>query len=167
LILLAVFWIVAWFLPNNTLMETLRLVQISVGLAVVTSYAPIALGAIWSKYKPDRLQQLGMGIALGFLALVLQGAWTLLWRLSSQPYWMANADIVGFFAWMSILAGTLHITAPGAIDGTVPKRNWILLGISIGVGFLSTGLIIFYSPDFHLVADWLRPIFAETSLRHP
>jgi len=34
---------------------------------------------------------------------------------------------------LSFMGGVLHLTAPGAVDGYVPRRNWIVLGITMGV----------------------------------
>ncbi|HEV2557976.1 MAG TPA: hypothetical protein VGU45_05060 [Microvirga sp.] len=157
--LLALFFVAAWLIPNNQLVENLRILQIAAGMVVVTAYLPYAFDGIKAG-RPDRVQQLSMGIALGFMSVICAGLWSLIWRLSGQPRWMVSSDVNSFFVWMSILAATLHITAPGAIDGIVPKRNWIMLGLAFGAGFLCASLILLFHPDFQAVAEWLRPIFA-------
>lgn len=159
-LLLIGFWVVAAFVPNTRLMESMRLVQITISAVVFFAYLPYATDAVLAR-RPNRIQQLALGIALGFFALAMNGVWSLVWRLSGQPYWMANSDIVGFFVWLSILSATLHITAPAPADGLIPRRNWILLGLSFGVGFASAALILTLAPDLHPIADWLQRLFDE------
>jgi hypothetical protein len=42
-----------------------------------------------------------------------------------------DRSVVAFYAYLSILAGVLHITSPGAVDGHIPQCNWTTVGIAV------------------------------------
>lgn len=155
-ILLGGFWVVTAFTPRMETIEFLRIVQISVGVVVVVSYAAHALRALLEPY-PTRVQQLSMGIDIGFLSLVLGGIWFLLWRMADQPYWMPNSRLAAFFIWLSILAGVLHVTAPGAVNGQVPTRAKVLLGLAVGSGALVFLTLLWHEPDLRPWINALEP----------
>lgn len=57
------------------------------------------------------------------------------------------------------MGGVLHLTAPGAVDGIVPRRNWIILGITMGVAAFvaivssrSVGMASLSRPDRRLLS---------------
>lgn len=129
------FWLVSAFLPFVTMMEFLNGVALAVAIAVTIAYAPVWVEAL-TQDRPDRVGQLTLGIGCTWGAFILSRMWSISWRGSGQPDWMENSPVVGFFVYMTILGGILHLTAPGAIDGDVPRRNWILIGITIGGGLV-------------------------------
>lgn len=160
LALFGAYWIAARFVHVHYLIEALRILQVSVAVAVVISYMGPALDAVRSE-RVNLVQQLSLGISLGFLSLALTGGWFTLWRLAGQPQWMPNSDINGFFIWLSILAGALHLTAPGAIDGRIPPRNWVWLGAAVGGAVLLFLIFLAQQPDLAWFAKALEPWLAE------
>ena len=159
ILLLGGYWPVAFLAPNHYTIELLRIAQAAIGVTVVTAYMPMALRALLSK-NPDRVGQLSMGITLGFSSLVFSGLWFLLWRMGGQPAWMLSSEFAGFVIWMSILAGVLHVTAPGAINGMVPRRNLIILGLTMGAAVAIFLLVEWVDPDVgvivRLVPNFMR-----------
>jgi hypothetical protein len=160
-ILFALYLVLASFIPPSPLLEHIRLLQMSTAIAVVIAYSPFAFSALRESRRPDRVQQLSMGILLGFLSIMLGGLWSYVWRTSGKPAWMYDSDVQGFIIWISILAAALHITAPGAIDGQIPKRNFIMLGCAVGIGVFLAGLTVSFNPDLRDIAAVIEPWLSD------
>lgn len=158
-ILFAIFGVIAWIVPNKQLMELLHSVRSAIALAVVIAYTPICLEAVRVE-RLDRVHQLSLGIWLAWFATFCMGIWSLIWRLSGRPPAMSDSDINALFLTMSTLAATLHITAPGAIDGIVPRKNWIALGLAFACGMFFASLILVFNPSIAGVLDGFRPGFS-------
>ena len=160
LALIAMFVITAIAVPNRPLTEALRIMQISVGSVVLFAYGVDAWAAARKRYL-DHGEQLTLGICVGFAAVVFGGIWALLWRLAGQPAWMYNSDFNAFMAFLVIIAGTLHITAPGAINGIVPRRNWIWWGCAVGLAVLVSTMILSLQPDVRWIVDGIEPFMRD------
>lgn len=155
LFLLFAYWPVAVLTDNDAALETLRALQISISSVVLFSYAPEAWRILTKPYV-DAEDQLILGIVLAWASVFEQGVWALLWRLSGKPMWMYDSDLNGFFVWQAIIGATLHVTAPGAVNGVVPKRNWILTGVAFVGGVLVGCVLLRYRPDAQGVVNWLE-----------
>jgi hypothetical protein len=158
--LFAVFLAAAKVFPYESFLETLRVLQMTVWTVVGVAYCAEGFWAVLHG-RPNNREQLILGICVGAAAYVMLGAWSLLWRLSGQPAWMFNSDINAAIITASILAGVLHVTAPGAIDGTVPKRNWIYLGVAIGGAVLISGITLSLQPSLAWIVHAIEPYFRE------
>ena len=55
---------------------------------------------------------------------------------------MQESRLLGFFVYISILGGVLHITAPGSTEDAIPKKNWLMLLLAILSGGLVAGFVI-------------------------
>lgn len=156
LALLACYPLLGAALGTRPLTEALQAVRIAIGVAVAVAYGTACLDALLGP-RLDRVHQLALGIALAWTAAVLAGSWSLLWRLAGEPAWMLGSALEGFLVWLQILGGSLHLTAPGAIDGRVPKRNWIMLGLAAGGGAGLGALLVATRPDLRALVDALEP----------
>lgn len=153
------FGIILCVAPTHELIEYLRIMQASVAVAVVIAYAPSAFDAVRKK-RPNMADQVSMGISLGFLSLMGSGLWFLLWRLSGKPDWMLDSWLAALLIFASIIAGVLHLSAPGAINGVIPKRNFVWLGAAVGLGSLLFLTVMVFEPDLRPLVerleDWLH-----------
>lgn len=140
LLLVTAYWAVALFLPPTIVIQVLNYVLIAVAVAVTLAYMPDVLDAL-KMDRVDRVAQLTLGIALSWLAVVINRSWVGVIRISDAD-WMRTSPMIGFYVFLSILAGVLHITAPGAINGQVPRKNWIRIGFAISIGVLASWLVI-------------------------
>ena len=140
LALVAAYWMAAFFMPAVLLIQTLNYVLIAVAFAVTVAYLPDVLYAIRMD-RIDRVAQLSLGIALSWTAVIINRSWVAAIRIADTE-WMRTSPVIGFYIFLSVLAGVLHITAPGAIDGDIPRRNQIILGLAIGLGVLIAWLVI-------------------------
>ncbi len=136
-----IYWIMAAIAPVDITLESLNWILVATATVVTIAYAPVAIGAVASG-RPDRVEQLVLGIVCSWGATIAMRTWSGVWRFLDQPDWMASSRIFGFFIYISILGGVLHITAPGAADGVIPRKNWVMLGLAIGSGALIAGFFI-------------------------
>lgn len=153
-LLFALYWPAAVLAPPGFLLEGLHAVRIAVCAVVVVAYAPVCLEAL-ALGRIGRVEQLSLGITVGWGALLLQGLWSLLWRLAGRPAWMVDSDLDGFLVWVTILGAVLHVTAPGAVDGRVPRRTWIVTGLAFGAGLLAAALLLLRRPEIGAAAEEL------------
>ncbi|WP_262027555.1 hypothetical protein [Microvirga sp. Mcv34] len=151
-----VYWILAAIIPNDEWLAFLRSLLLIVSLAVAIAYSRPVLFAL-AHHQYDRVIHLTLGITLGWIATLLSSLWGLIWRISGQPAWMLNNDIVGAFFWLQFLAAVLHLTAPGAVDGKVPTRSWLLVGVTIAGGLGMAIYLAGKSADLRLVIDAIEP----------
>jgi hypothetical protein len=150
------FWVVLLIAPRNETIELLRITQASMAAAVAVAFSSLATYALLKIY-PDRVEQMSMGVALGFFSSFGFGFWALLWRLAGKPDWMLESSVQAFWIYLSILAGALHITAPGAVDGRIPRPNKIALGTAVGAGVLVFLLLLWTVPDLSQPMEAIRP----------
>lgn len=141
LVLFAMFWVA---MP----------VQVPESVAVLIQAARGALSAIvvisygWSVWKirgeriPDASHGLIIGIFLAFSADLLGSILGIAWRISGRPTEWTGAQFWMFSSYVTALAAIHHIAVPGAIDGKVPKRNVVLVGIALVISGLVAGVII-------------------------
>lgn len=137
----AIYWLMAFIVPIDVTLETLNWVLVATAVVVTIAYAPTALDALIAS-RPDRVQQLVLGIICAWVATIALRVWVGIWRFLDTPEWMVQSRMIGFFIYLSILGGVLHITAPGSVDGIVPKRNWMMLASAILSGGLVAGFMI-------------------------
>jgi hypothetical protein len=146
--------------PNSTIYEVLHTLRVSAGLAVWVAYCEAALQAVRMS-RPDHIRQLALGIVATQTGIVGAAIWGLLWRLGGKPDWMLESSMNGVWWWITILGSVLHITAPGAINGSIPTPNKIRLGIAIGTAVGAAMLIMVLRPDLRPIVDMMEPWFRE------
>lgn len=154
----AVYWIASWATPETSNLEFEHIVRTSAALAVVLGYSSICLQALLAR-RPDRVQQLSMGIVLSWGSTVLMSVWSLLYRYGGRPTWMLEANIYGYFVFLQLLGAVLHITAPGAAGGGIPRKNWVSLGVAVGVASFIALVTLVYDPDIHIFVDMMAHYF--------
>lgn len=120
--LFALYWGAAALVPNATLIAGLQGLRIAVGIAVTMAYGAVCLEALVVR-RPDRVQQLTLGIALAWTGAVGAGGWSLFRLFAGQPSWMLDSSFDGFWMWLQILGGVLHLTAPRGAEGADAGRR--------------------------------------------
>lgn len=157
-LIFSLFSILMWIVPNSPLMEVMHSLRGWVALAVVVAYTPICLEAVRLE-KIDRIHQLSLGIWMGWMATLILSVWSLLWRLAGKPIWMTESDINAFALMMSTMGATLHITAPGAVGGIVPRRNWIMLGLAFAAGAAFATAVMAYQYGAFAAVNFPRSLW--------
>lgn len=141
LALIALFWLAAYFIPAYILIQIMNYVVIAVAVAVIIAFMPSVMVALKRGYPIDRVAQLTIGITLAWTASTMIRMWSAGSRILELE-WMRNSPVVAFCLFLSACAGVLHLTAPGAIDGHIPSKNWVIVGIAVGCGCLIAGIFI-------------------------
>lgn len=154
----ALYWIASWATPDSSNLEFEHIVRTSAALAVVLGYSSIFFEALLAK-RPDRVQQLSTGIVLSWGSTVMMSVWSLLYRYGGRPPWMLEANIYGYFVFMQLLGAVLHITAPGAAGGGIPKKNWVSLGVAVGLASFIALVTLVYDPNVHGLVDMMSHYF--------
>ena len=126
------------FIPRSILV--LGAILIGVSTAVTIYYVPAAVDAL-RRDRLDRVGQLALGIVIGQLSTTIARLWAAAVRVTGD-HALADAPIVLIYIALGILAGALHITAPGTGENGVPKRNWIVLLTAITAGLLVACLLV-------------------------
>lgn len=127
------YWGISQVTPFFERIEVLNALLFGVGMAIVVAYGIEAVKAIYNDNITFH-EQLIIGIACGFLSRGIEAFWRLIWRAAGEPLWMQRVDLVGFFLWLSIIAGVLHLTSPRTIHGEIPPPFLVILGSFIGLG---------------------------------
>lgn len=144
------------FVPNADMIVATRILAAGFYSAVVFAYAGDAWEAVRAP-KPQKSDFLIVGIWLSFLSHLMQTIYAIIYRLADAPLWLLNAEVVPFIVGASILAAMLHIVATGAIEGEVPRRSQVALGIGVGMAVILVGAILATRPDIAPVIERTRP----------
>ncbi|WP_073051397.1 hypothetical protein [Kaistia soli] len=154
--LLIGYWPVAWLFSGPGFIELLNSILLGVSTAVMISYAPEAIRAA-THARPDKTDQLILGIVVTWLATILFRGWGIWSRATGFPEWMRYSPMFGFMIFLFILGGVLHITAPNTIDDRVPRRAWMRVGLAIGAGAFIAGMIVGSRIAMPALAPFLSP----------
>ncbi|WP_407529468.1 hypothetical protein [Methylobacterium oryzisoli] len=138
----------------------MRVLQSAVAAVVCYIYWPDAWAAIRTN-APERGDYLVLGIYTGWLATMCQGLYSVTFRLAGNPMWLINADPVGLWIMMSVMAGVLHVLAPEAIGGTVPRRNRIAVGGGLGCAIVVVLVLLAVRPDVGPAVERLKPYISD------
>ena len=153
------YWIIGMVLtPDTSNLEFENVIRASLAAAVAIAYLPVCFEAVMAR-SPDRVQQLSLGIVLSWASTLMVSVWYTAYRYSGRPVWMMDANVYGYMVYLQILGGVLHITAPGAAGKGIPRRNWIILGVSTGIALFLVLIFMVYEPNLKSVVDWLEKWF--------
>lgn len=156
IVFVLIYVFLAWVMPQRAMMQFLNILVLSISVAVVATYAPAWMDTL-RKHSLDGPDALSLGIGCTWTAEIGQRIWSIIWRGLDQPDWMTNSPILPFFLALTVMGGVQHITAPGAVNGIVPKRSWIVLGCSLGVATLLALLVAAYGFQDSRSTEWIVP----------
>lgn len=129
----AMYFAASALVDSNLLQTTLHAISFSIWIAVGVTYLPGAILGVLER-RPTNADYLIIGIVCAGLSTALMRGWSAFYRILGRPEWMFENPIFGYLILLGIFGGVIHLTAPGAIGGRVPARNWIKVGIAIGIG---------------------------------
>ena len=92
--------------------------------------------------EPEPSNGLVIGILLAFAADLYGSIVGLAWRWNGRPEYWTSLAFWFMPAVLTTIAGLHHIAVPDAINGRVPRRNIIWIGVAFGVAGLIAGMII-------------------------
>jgi hypothetical protein len=127
-------------LPRQFMFDIVNALTVAVGVGVLIAYLPGICRSL-QELRWDGTHYLVLGIFVTWSATALRHLWNWIWRFLGKPAEMIDHPIVAFLVWMTFMGGVLHMTARGALDGEIPRENWIRLGVVIAAGIV-TGLLV-------------------------
>ncbi len=146
--------------PNADMILAMRVLQAAIAGVVCYIYWPDALAAIRNR-QPTMGDYLTLGIFFGWLATHCQALYSIMFRLAGSPMWLINADPIGVWISISVMAGILHVLAPEAIGGVVPRRNRVAVGSGLGIAIAVVLLVLVLRPDLGAAVEKLRPFISD------
>ncbi|WP_191970289.1 hypothetical protein, partial [Methylobacterium planeticum] len=152
--------LINFFVPNADMIIAVRCIACASHGVVLYVYGHDAWLA-FRKREPARSDYLILGIWLSFLSQILQSAFAILSRLSGMQSWFVNAEIWAPAILLSVTAAVLHTATPGALDGVVPRRNRIAMGVGLGFAILSVLGLVASKPDIRPYLDRARPYISD------
>ncbi len=148
------------FVPNADMIVATRILAAAFYSVVVYAYAGDAWAAV-RRPVPTKADFLIVGIWLSFLSHLAQTVYATIYRLADAPQWLLNAEIVPAIVLLSMMAAVLHVAATGSIDGEVPRRSRIALGVGVGVAVLIVGAVVATRPDIGPAVERARPWISD------
>ncbi len=133
-------WHVLWglpalFVPAPTLIIVLNCLVFAIACGVITAYLPSVYRACTTE-RPNQGDILVVGIWLAWISLIEARVWSIAWRALNRPEWLVDTDITTHIIAMALLAGVMHLAGPEAIEGRVPTKQWIRIGVLVASGAL-------------------------------
>lgn len=145
LISMALYWVLPPFFTGPTLILAFTYLLMFLGLAVSMSFFPNLYFSLRHNLI-DNVTVMTLGIVLAWLVAFERGLWSAVYRIFDF-YWMRDSYFVAFMLYQGCVAGALHVMSPGAINGRVPQRNWILISLAIASGLLLAVALITITLD--------------------
>lgn len=146
MILWSSFWIIAYFVPVEYLFYLTNSLVMCLAGGILVAYYPGIKDALVRRDVSGG-HWLILGIAVTWLTTMGRIGWGWMWRVLGYPEWMFNNSFLAFLTWMLATGGMLHLIAQDAIDGQIPRRNWVRLGALASAGlFLAFVIGLLYDP---------------------
>jgi cytochrome bd-type quinol oxidase subunit 2 len=129
----------AW-LGSRSAIEIANAALLALAGGVATAYFPSFWAAMTTgPFVPGR-HVLGAGIFVGFASILIARTYSILWRAMGQdPSWLDRWDW-GLHISLATAAALGHLAAKEALKGSVPKREWVRIGIYVAAGLGLLGL---------------------------
>lgn len=147
------------FVPNGEMIVYVRILDISATTAALYIFARDAWKGLWRKVPRPR-DFLIAGIWLKFFSAWLIGIYGVVYRLSGEPKWLFNNEILPVALFIGVIAVVLHVCTPGTA-GSVPRKSQYALAISLAAATLLAGFLIASKPDIRPWVETLRPYIAD------
>jgi len=148
------------FVPNSDMNIAIGVLQASAATMVVYIYGKDAWQAL-KKREPARTDFLIVGIVLAWLSTDGQAILAVLFRLAGMPAWFVNSELYAPIRLLSVVAAVLHVSAPGAVDGLVPRKNRLAMGLGLGGAVLIVLVLLWQRPDMGPLIERTRPYIGD------
>lgn len=117
-------------LPTRVFVELLNGIFLGMVGAVTVVFFPLFWRSVRQK-KFDRVAQLTIGIILTWFSLILSRSLNVLGKITGETVALASSPLVTLAAYLAIVGGVLHITAPGMMDDRLKYNKGLLAGALI------------------------------------
>lgn len=108
-------------------------IVMSLSVGVCVAYAPVLASAVLNPH-PTKGDYLATGIFLIWTSWVATPLLSFVARDFGWPG-IYNTDWTSFTVLLAFVAALLHLWAPNAVDGSLPRARWATTGLIVAVGF--------------------------------
>lgn len=153
------------FVSNEPLLIGMRIALVALWVAAAIIFAPDAWQAMWQE-RPSTGERLLLAIGTGAFSVIGLSQISILWRLSpgaAGQRWITDSDLTTVFLAAGILSGYLHCRSPESIQGSVPRRNTLIVGAMAGLAVFCTGVVLALQPHIGAHIDELRWLFPDVT----
>lgn len=140
LVALSVYLVLAAALPTRILVAVMNGLFLGMVVSVSVVFAPLIKRAVLLR-DFDRVAQLTIGIFLSWTSLIISRSVNTYGKIFDKPGEAAGSGMVAVAAYLAILGGILHVTAPGMVDDKL-KYNKGLLALAAMVGAVAAAVAI-------------------------
>lgn len=131
-------------LPTNWIIMALYLVLVMVAAGLAVGYFEGVWDALRAR-RPGMASLYTLGAFMPWVALLMLCVTAIMIRADpGQWSWLRSTPMVSGYLMTFILAGLLQMASPGALDGNVPRANWIKVGFVVGGGIIAAVLMIVF-----------------------
>lgn len=116
----------AWLIPPRYFIEILNGLFLGLVASVTIVFFPLFIRAIQTK-NFDRVSQLTIGIMLTWFSLIVSRSLNTAGRIGGDIATIANSQFVSVAAYLAIIGGILHITAPGMVEDRLRYNRGLLV----------------------------------------
>ena len=124
--------VASWSIPAPHLILILNGLLLSVGSGIAVAYAPI-IGTALVNAMPSKGEYLIVGIFFSWLSVFGYRGLSIVGRDFGHPE-VFNSTPTTFLFSMSLMSGMLHLWAPNAVMGRLPRKRWVTTGIVVALG---------------------------------
>lgn len=141
------FAILALSASADGLIKLINAGLVATAVGVCIAYFPVVADIVTRQDRAlDRADLLALGIFTSWSTLVLRTAWSLAWRYAGRPDSWENSHAFAYMVFMSLVAATFYLLAPGAVSGRIPAAYWIRVGALTALGILAI-LVAMWAAD--------------------
>lgn len=142
LIAAIVYIALAVLVPSRYLIEVLNGLFLGLVAAVTIVFFPLFLRAVQTK-NFDRVSQLTIGIILTWCSLIVSRSLNTIGRVTGTMDTISSSQFVAFAAYLAIVGGILHVTAPGMVEDKLRyNKGLLLLAVVIGSVVATVAVIL-------------------------
>lgn len=127
-------------MPTDWVIMGLYLILVMVAAGLSVGYFEGVWDAITSR-RPGMASLYTVGAFLPWVALLTLCVTAIIIR-TGHGEWLRSTPVISGYLTVFIVAGVLQMASPGALDGRVPRANWIKVGMVVGGGILAAIMLI-------------------------
>jgi hypothetical protein len=137
---LGVYLLLASLMSTDLLVEVMNGLFLGMAVVVTVVFFPLIKRAL-AQREFDRVAQLTVGIVLSWVSMLLSRSVNTYGKIFDVPGKAAGSWLVAVAAYLAILSGILHITAPGMVDDRL-KYNKGFLALAAALGAVAAAVAI-------------------------
>lgn len=144
----AVFAALALFVPTYILIPIMNAICIGVVLTVTIIFSPLIARSLHDK-SFDRVSQLMVGMLLMWLSLLGSRGASIYINITGRSEEVTSSPVIAFLAYMAIIGGVLHVTAPGIVSTNDWAKNRRVLVAGVVSGAILGCLVLWLQHKYH------------------